>query len=132
MIDPVIEQALDRIAEEEDALRAKAEAELNPSMKQQYLDQADYAFQKGKQIYDSGRLPTGAEKIRAGAQGLTLGYADEIEAAARTPFSDDSYVNIRNDIRGQNKAFQEQFPRFLNLAAGGGAEDSRDSGAEAA
>lgn len=44
---------------------------------------------------------------RSFAQGLTFGFADEIEAGIRSAFSEDEYSEIRDRIRGQLKAYQD-------------------------
>ena len=51
------------------------------------------------------------QAFRSGMQGLTFGFADEIEALARSavPGSPD-YETIRNEIRGKLKQYQEQNP----------------------
>jgi hypothetical protein len=45
------------------------------------------------------------------AQGASFGAADELEAAVRAPFSDRTYGDLRDDIRGQNRAFAEENPK---------------------
>jgi hypothetical protein len=80
-------------------------------MRAQYLQQAEYATEKGRQLVAASRLPTGTEKFRTLMQGLTLGGADEIEAGIRAPFSDRGYADIREDIRAQNRQFSSQFPQ---------------------
>lgn len=59
--------------------------------------------------------------LRAAAQGATFGFGDELEAMARAPFSDRTYPEIRDDIRGQNAAFAAENPDAnLLLQLGGG------------
>ena len=49
--------------------------------------------------------------VRAGAQGLTFGFADEIEAAVRSGLdSDKSYAEIVKDVRGQIDSFRDRNP----------------------
>lgn len=47
---------------------------------------------------------------RAVAQGLTFGFADEIEAKIREGLGQGNYKDIRNDIRKQQEAFQKDNP----------------------
>lgn len=51
------------------------------------------------------------QRIRSILQGATLGFADEIEAAARSAVSGErSYEEVRNEIRQKIKAYQEAYP----------------------
>ena len=71
------------------------------------------------------------ERVRTAAQGLTLGAADEVEAAARAAASyvasslgfdvnSRSYEDVLNEIRGNMKAYQEARPiESLAYEAGG-------------
>lgn len=56
-----------------------------------------------------------AGPARALAQGVTFGFADEIEAGVRAPFSSKSYGEIRDDVRGQNADYAAEHP-VLNAA----------------
>lgn len=58
---------------------------------------------------------------RAIAQGVTFGFADEMEAGVRSlnPFGDD-YATIRDDIRAQDRAFTERNPGMGTVAEIGG------------
>lgn len=57
---------------------------------------------------------------RAAAQGLTLGTADEIEAAGRALVTGRPYEEILNEIRGTLKSYQEARPiEALSAEAGG-------------
>jgi hypothetical protein len=48
---------------------------------------------------------------RAGAQGLTFGFADEIEAAVRSAFdSGKTYAEVVKDVRGQIDSFRQRNP----------------------
>lgn len=63
----------------------------------------------------------GAEAARAAAQGLTMGFGDELEAAARAPFSDEDYAAIRNRLRAQQEQFGKDYPvtqTALDIAGG--------------
>jgi hypothetical protein len=52
-----------------------------------------------------------ADFARAGAQGLTFGFADEIEAAVRAAFdSGKSYAEVVKDVRGQIESFRQRNP----------------------
>tara|TARA_R110000868_G_scaffold178826_1_gene418679 strand:- start:307 stop:2271 length:1965 start_codon:yes stop_codon:yes gene_type:complete len=63
-----------------------------------------------------------AETVRAGFQGLTLGSADEIEAAFRTgSISSPQYQKLRNQLRAQQEQFGEDYPNVktpIELAGG--------------
>lgn len=55
----------------------------------------------------SGALETG----RAAAQGLTFGFADELEAALRTgSISNQQYTQLRDQLRAQQKQFGADYP----------------------
>jgi len=52
-----------------------------------------------------------SQKLRAAASGLFMGWADELEAGARALLLEDRpYEEIRDEIRGQVKAYQEANP----------------------
>lgn len=52
-----------------------------------------------------------AETARAAAQGLTFGFADELEAALRSGrISGAEYENIRNRLRQQQASFRQDYP----------------------
>lgn len=52
-----------------------------------------------------------AETARAAAQGLTFGFADELEAALRTgKVSGAEYEQLRNQLRAQQEQFAQQYP----------------------
>lgn len=51
------------------------------------------------------------QRARTALQGLTLGFADELEARARSMlFEDRPYEEIRDEIRGQVQAYQQANP----------------------
>jgi hypothetical protein len=53
----------------------------------------------------------GAEGARALlGQGLGMGFGDELEAATRAPFSDESYKEIRDRLRSQQDQFAKDYP----------------------
>jgi len=64
---------------------------------------------------------TDAESGRAFAQGVTFGFADEIEGAFDAMTSDASYEDARDALRAANKFYAEENPWKANLAemAGG-------------
>ncbi len=52
-----------------------------------------------------------AETARSAAQGLTFGFADELEAALRTGrVSGAEYEQLRNQLRAQQEQFAKQYP----------------------
>lgn len=62
------------------------------------------------------------ETVRAVGQGVSFGTLDELEAALRTgSISNDEYVKLRDQLRGQQKQFGEDFPAVKTPAelAGG-------------
>lgn len=69
----------------------------------------------------TGRRNDWIDAARQAGQGASFGFADEIEAAARAPFSDRGYREIRNDIRGTNQQFADENPgtsAALNVVGG--------------
>ena len=62
------------------------------------------------------------QRLRTMAQGLTLGAADEIEAALRATLSNRSYDEILADIRGKLASYRESNPiSSMGYEAGGAA-----------
>lgn len=62
------------------------------------------------------------ERVRTAAQGLSLGLADEAEAAARSAYSGTPYQQVLDEIRGSLKGYQEAYPlEALAYEAGGAA-----------
>lgn len=62
------------------------------------------------------------EPLRAAFQGASLGFSDEIEAKARSLFSDRPYQEILDEIRGGLKAYKEARPmEALGYELGGAA-----------
>ena len=52
-----------------------------------------------------------ADFARAGAQGLTFGFADEIEAGVKAAFdSGKTYAEVVKDVRGQIESFRQRNP----------------------
>ena len=69
----------------------------------------------------TGDYSAGAERARTVAQGVTLGFADEIEAGARSLFSDRGYKEIRDEIRQDTNDFRTDNPgKALALEMAGG------------
>ena len=69
----------------------------------------------------TGDYSVGAERARTVAQGVTLGFADEIEAGARSLFSDSKYKDIRDEIRQNTRDFRTDNPgQALALEMAGG------------
>lgn len=62
----------------------------------------------GRKAAEEKRLDS--QRFRMGVQGLTLGFGEEIEAAARSLFSDRSYDEIRDDLRGDLNEFRDKRP----------------------
>lgn len=63
-------------------------------------------------------------------QGLALGFGDEIEAGARSIFSDKKYADIVKKIRGENKQFETANPlASLGMQVAGGAVTGLGPGA---
>ena len=50
------------------------------------------------------------ERLRTAAQGVTLGFGDEIEAGVRSLGSDDDYATIRDRIRGRLNQYSKDNP----------------------
>jgi hypothetical protein len=76
---------------------------------------------------DEGGQPAGrtigddvAGFTRALGQGATFGFGDELEAAARAPFSERTYGEIRDDVRHQQEGFAKAHPvaNFAGETAG--------------
>ena len=64
--------------------------------------------------------PASSQNIRTFLQGATMGASDDIEAALRSAVTGQPAGPIRQEIRGQIKAFQQENPvRSLALEAGG-------------
>jgi hypothetical protein len=65
--------------------------------------------------------PAPTQRLRATAQGLTLGSADEIEARLRSAVTGRPYEEVLAEIRGQLRAYQQQAPlESLGYEAFGG------------
>lgn len=58
---------------------------------------------------------------RQAAQGLTLGWADEAEAALRSRMGDVPYEQMRNQVRSETAQFREDYPKSSMALELGGA-----------
>ena len=77
---------------------------------QQKLDALiDQQLQK-KAIVVEQKQAVPKQRLRTAAQGLTLGFGDELEAYARAAVSDRSVDEILSEIRGGIKDYQEAYP----------------------
>jgi hypothetical protein len=72
-----------------------------------------------QQETQAAAVPT--QRGRTAAQGLTLGFADEIEARARALTTGRPYEELLNEIRGSVKAYQEARPKEAMAYEIGGA-----------
>ena len=81
-------------------------------------------IKQAKILYEAKNRPeinTVAEGARKAAQGLTFGFADEIEAGVKSAFSDETYQQARDRLREQGDEFSRQNPKTamaLELAGG--------------
>lgn len=83
-----------------------------------------FAFRLRLEQERSGEKPAISKTesaIRGGAQGLSLGFSDEMEAALRSAFSPEEYTAIRDRIRSKYKAAQEANPMTYGVGELGGA-----------
>jgi len=64
----------------------------------------------GRQIQTSTQPTVEKAQFRSGLQGFTLGFADELEAMARSMASSRSYEEIRDEIRAKINAYQKEYP----------------------
>lgn len=102
-----------------------SDKELNQSEAYQYASQqAQPADTIRAPLVEVGaKVPysKGEEIARAGAQGLTLGFADELEAALRTgSISGAEYESLRNQLRAKQEAFAKENPKTALAAEIGG------------
>jgi hypothetical protein len=63
-----------------------------------------------RDIYTDTKPTVEKAQVRSGFQGVTLGFADEIEAFARSMVETSSYEEIRDGIRDKLNAYQEAYP----------------------
>lgn len=75
------------------------------------LFEADLAGMQSQQQAQPVVIDPKAETVRAVAQGLTFGFADELESALRTGrISGAEYEQMRNQLRAQQAEFAKQYP----------------------
>ena len=88
-------------------------------------DEQRAAFEAGlerAQGQQAAREAVPTQRTRTAAQGLTLGFADEIEARARSQTTGRPYAEVLDEIRGSVKAYQEARPKeALGYEIGGAA-----------
>jgi hypothetical protein len=77
-----------------------AAANPNDPMVTEYERKRQHYLNEMKYVLETGKESSTADMLRNIAQGPTFNFADEIEAGIRAPFSDQSYGEIRDDIRG--------------------------------
>ena len=89
---------------------------------QQKLDALiDQALQN-KAVVIEQKQAVPKQRLRTAAQGLTLGFGDELEAYARAAVSDRSVDEILAEVRGGIKDYQEAYPgEALGYELGGAA-----------
>lgn len=75
--------------------------------------------QSNAKIAQTGKVPT--ERLRTAAQGLTLGFADELEAYTIARMTGRPVEEILGEIRGNLKAYQEAYPNEAMALELGGA-----------
>ena len=75
--------------------------------------------QANAKISQTGKVPT--ERLRTAAQGLTLGFADELEAYTIARMTGRPVEEILDEIRGNLKAYQEAYPNEAMALELGGA-----------
>lgn len=69
-------------------------------------------------VATTGKLESGARGL---AQGVTMGWFDELQAGLRAPFSDRTYEQIRDEYRADDKIAEEANPwTFKGAEIGGG------------
>lgn len=72
-------------------------------------------------VNELGPFETLAGGAAAAGQGLTLGWGDELAAAARRPFSNKSYPTLLDEVRKEQEVFKKEYPKAnlaLNIAGG--------------
>lgn len=81
----------------------------------------DSLYNRGVEMAQAGFKASGGDKLRALAQGATFGMGEEIEAGIRAPFSDQTYPEIRDELRTGMETYQKGYPSdSMALEAVGG------------
>lgn len=75
--------------------------------------------QANQGVTPAGEVPT--QRFRTAAQGLTLGFADELEAYTRSMATGRPVEEVLEEIRGGVKAYQEAYPKEAMALELGGA-----------
>lgn len=121
-LSPEAQSEFDAARSSYDDLVARAESTENPAEKVNIMNLAKQAQDKAIKIQQTGRTFSGADALRFGAQGATLGGADEIEAGLRTGFGlAGDYGQVRDDIRADLAATREAYPtESYGFEIGGG------------
>lgn len=92
----------------------KSDKQLSDSQAYQYASQQASAPIIAPTVEVGAKVPysKGAETARAGLQGLSLGFADELEAALRSgAISGQEYETIRDQLRAKQEAFAKENPK---------------------
>tara|TARA_R110000744_G_scaffold371112_1_gene481916 strand:+ start:915 stop:2981 length:2067 start_codon:yes stop_codon:yes gene_type:complete len=103
--------------------------DLSPDEQNSFVNNIIKEFKFGQTSSDGSRVDeeiAEKERARSVAQGLTLGFADEVEAAVRNPLSamgfggKEDYNKTLEEIRGNLKAYKQQNPiESLSYEMGG-------------
>lgn len=102
----------------------KSDKQLTDAQAYEYAAQQASAPIVAPTVEVGAKVPysAGAETARAGLQGLSLGFADELEAALRSgAISGQEYETIRDQLRAKQEAFARENPKTALAAevAGG-------------
>lgn len=81
---------------------------------------ADGLLAVGSHAHKVATTGTLEATARGAAQGASLGYFDELQAALRAPFSDRTYDQIRDEYRADDKIAEEAHPTASTLGKVGG------------
>ena len=102
----------------------KSDKQLTDAQAYEYASQQANAPIVAPTVEVGAKVPysAGAETARAGLQGLSLGFADELEAALRSgAISGQEYEAIRDQLRAKQESFARENPKTALAAevAGG-------------
>jgi hypothetical protein len=84
--------------------------QMDPAAQEAFITGIVRSVNEGRRGSEVEQSEDPRQRTRAAAQGLTLGFGDEIEAALRAPFSDQTYSEIRDDVRGKIEDYREADP----------------------